>query len=329
MRTNARCSTGACVSRCVACPLPAKMSGQRTLVANHAGQLAVLLVLQAVSWRLGPNRSCRYRWPAESCRSQPQWITGPRLMRPGESLVMQFFVPTGITAEQVEVFPRYLEQARPGPEFRPGGGLDWLEPLPREVLPLSFSGGTATSTYAPPSPRQLPARWRVGGENALPLLRRDRRRLVRACGSARLTVESEPTLACDGHSAGLPPAGRSISCRRSPVAEVPRLSPALRRRDHSGLARHAAADGGAARRYDAALQRVRQLMPDPDSTRSVRVEMRHDFDPGYTETFIRLGVNDHCGLNEANAGRGWECRSSPTSHRPPTAARRARRKAAR
>ena len=35
--------------------------------------------------------------------------------------------------------------------------------------------------------------------------------------------------------------------------------------------------------------------------RSARVEMHHPLDPGYTETFVRLGVNDHCGLNEANA----------------------------
>ena len=32
--------------------------------------------------------------------------------------------------------------------------------------------------------------------------------------------------------------------------------------------------------------------------------MHHSLDPGYTETFMRLGVNDHCGLNEANA-RPW------------------------
>jgi hypothetical protein len=52
--------------------------------------------------------------------------------------------------------------------------------------------------------------------------------------------------------------------------------------------------------YAGLLETVRDLMPDPNAVRSARVSMRHALDTGYTETFARLGVNDHCGLEEAN-----------------------------
>ena len=52
--------------------------------------------------------------------------------------------------------------------------------------------------------------------------------------------------------------------------------------------------------YGGLLEAAGGLMPDRNAIRSARISMRHALDTGYTETFARLGVNDHCGLEEAN-----------------------------
>ena len=47
--------------------------------------------------------------------------------------------------------------------------------------------------------------------------------------------------------------------------------------------------------------RAREFFSDPQEVRSARVEMHHELDPGYTDTLSALGVNEHCGMWEANA----------------------------
>lgn len=52
--------------------------------------------------------------------------------------------------------------------------------------------------------------------------------------------------------------------------------------------------------YGEGLRKARALLPDPLDHRSIRVDMKHNEDPGYPRAFAELGVNDHCGLWEAN-----------------------------
>ena len=227
-------------------------------------------------------------------------------MRLGESLVLQFYVPAGMEAENVEIFPRYLEQAEPGPAFRPAGGLDWIESLPRESLSLSLSSaGKASITYTPLHPGNYLARWRVGGEVLYRYFSviEDDWCVLRF--STFISLESEPTL----HATGIPLDYRLPSDRFR--ADDPLFQQFLGyHRGHGEAIIPALPDtpqltvDQRVECYEAELRRVRQLVPDPDGARSARVEMHHSLDPGYTETFMRLGVNDHCGLNEANA-RPW------------------------
>lgn len=52
----------------------------------------------------------------------PQLNTSSRLLRLGESIKFRFHAPEAIACGDLEIFPRYLEQARPGNAFRAG---DW------------------------------------------------------------------------------------------------------------------------------------------------------------------------------------------------------------
>jgi len=238
----------------------------------------------------------------QSFRAHPQWLTGPRLLKLGEKIDFEFFLPPGVDADRVDVFPQYLEHAEPGIGFRAGGPLDWIEKLNRESLRLQFATGRAALSYTPKKPGSYLACWRVGRETFY--------RYFAAiaddwCVLRFSTFEglvAEPTL----HATGIPLDYRLPVGRFQPEDRL--LKKFLDNHRHYGdniipafpdtpqlpLAERVKV-------YGEGLERVRKLVPDPSCARSARVEMRHDSDPGYTETFMRLGVNDHCGLNEANA----------------------------
>ena len=96
--------------------------------------------------------------------SQPQWLTGPRLLRLGEDIEFRFSVPDGGRGHELLVYPRYLEQTEPGATFTAGGSLEWVKTLPAEVLELDFVDGQASVTYTPSLPGSYLATWSAGGE---------------------------------------------------------------------------------------------------------------------------------------------------------------------
>ena len=55
--------------------------------------------------------------------TEPQWTAGSRLLKLGEKIEFDFFLPAGVDGGSVSVFPRYLERARPGNAFVAGGDL--------------------------------------------------------------------------------------------------------------------------------------------------------------------------------------------------------------
>ena len=59
--------------------------------------------------------------PATS--GMPLWTTSSRLLKLGEALEFKFRLPPGVTDGGLKIYPRYLEQANPGPAFKPGGDL--------------------------------------------------------------------------------------------------------------------------------------------------------------------------------------------------------------
>ncbi len=240
-----------------------------------------------------------------SLAAQPQLTTSSRLLKPGETLEFQFSLPRGMSHGGLEIFPRYLEEGDPGKSFKAGGDLAWLDHRPREMHALAFADGHATFRYTPPRPGSYLARWRAGGETFYRYFAAVEDDWVVLRFSTFADLEATPTL----HATGLP---------------LDYRLPAERYREDDGLVlrfrgyhRHfgdtiipAFADtpdltvDERVARYAPLLDAVRALLPDQADGRTARIDMRHDLDPGYTETLRRLGVNEHCGLNEANA-RPW------------------------
>ncbi len=230
--------------------------------------------------------------------SQPQLTTTSRLLKLGESITFRLHVPEGADAGDLEIFPRYLERAKPGQRFVAGGDLDWLDAIPSETLPIDSS----ELTYVPNKPGSYLARWRVGGETLYRYFSAIEDDSIVLRFSAFEGLEAEPTL----HATGIPldyrlPADQFTMddplcaklvgyhrCFGDTVIPWLPDTPELTRDERLAT-------------YGAMLERARALLPDPSDARSARIDMRHGVDPGYTDALAELGVNDHCGLNEANA----------------------------
>ena len=248
-------------------------------------------------------------------RRSPQWITSSRLLRLGEAIDFDFFLPDGAVSDDLVVFERYLERADPGAAFSGDGDLSWLDGVEPRALPLEVVGNRASVTYRPMQPGSYLARWRVGGETLyryfavieddwlvvrfstgveldphpnlhatgipldyrLPVVRVDKTRMSYAGESGRFDAEDPLFQSLLGHH------------RLYGDAVIPHLP------DTPGMSVERRAEY-----YGGLLKTAGDLLPDPDAVRSARVSMRHALDTGYTETFARLGVNDHCGLEEAN-----------------------------
>lgn len=236
---------------------------------------------------------------------RPQWNTSCRLLKLGEGITFHFFLIDASNTGHVVIFPRYLEVANPGDAFVAGGDLNWLDELESQEIELAFAEGRASVTYTPKQPGSYMARWHANGETFYRYFSviEDDWIVLRFTGGYGL--EPMPTL----HATGIPLDYRlpieqfNTNDRRYQVLLgyhrhfgdliVPTLpdTPDLTETDRLTL-------------YGEGLAKVRELLPDPDGTRSVRLEMMHEVDPGYTKALEQLDVNNHTGLWEPNA-RPW------------------------
>ena len=231
----------------------------------------------------------------------PVWTTSSRLLKLGESVAFKFRLPPGVVGGGLKIYPRYLEQASPGAAFQPGGDLKWLESLPCEQPPLTFVGGQAAMTYWPKSTGNYIAHWRAGAE--------DYYRYFSVIGDTYIVLsfatfggmDPKPTF----HGTGIP------LDYRYPIAQFSTDDAVCRKlltynRVFGDMVVPAIPDrpGGThsdrVRAYGEGMGKARALLPDPLDHRSIWVEMRHNEDPGYPRAFAEIGVNDHCGLLEAN-----------------------------
>ena len=235
-------------------------------------------------------------------KTLPQWATSSRLLKLGEVIEFHLHLPDGMSADDLTIFPRYLESAQPGEDFMPDGGLSWLDELPSERIGLSFDAGRASTTYVPDKPGNYIARWQVGDElfyRHFSIIEDD---WIALRFSTSIRLEAEPTL----HGTGIP------LDYRLPVQQFDSHDPLfqvfLDYHRHYGDAivpmLPDAPDMSHEERirfYGEFLAKVRSVLPFPDDTRSARVEMHHPLDPGYTQTLMQLGINNHWGLWEPNA----------------------------
>ena len=260
---------------------------------------------------------------------QAQWWTGSRLLRVGESIDFRFHLPAGMSAGPLHLFGRYLEQAQPGDMFAAGGGLDWLDALSSETIDLAFDGNTASFTCTPKQPGNYLARWRAADESLYRYFSVVEDYWIVLRFSTFGPLESEPTL----HGTGIPLDHRLSAAQFDTHDPLCKRLIAHSRSYGDGLipflpdmpSSFTASDEERDKLYAHLITKARSVMPFTDEIRSARVEMNHPVDPGYTATLSRLGINDHCGLQEANAAP-WRsaCPSFRTSHRSPTAESRAR-----
>ena len=236
---------------------------------------------------------------------QAQWWTGSRLLRLGESIDFRFHLAAGMSTGPLHVFGRYLEQAQPGDTFVAGGDLDWLDVLPSEAIDLEFAGNTASFTYTPKEPGNYLARWGAADESLYRYFSvvEDDWTVLRF--STFGPLESEPTL----HSTGIPLDYRLSAAQFDVDDPLFQRMFAHNRSFGDGLipflpdmpSSFSVSDEERDKLYAHLITKARSVMPFADDIRSARVEMNHPVDPGYTATLSRLGINDHCGLQEANA----------------------------
>ena len=86
------------------------------------------------------------------------------MLKLGEKIEFHFYLPSSAKAEELTIFPNYLERAEPGDTFVTGGDLRWLDTLPSERHSLEFIDGQACFAYQPQTVGNYIARWRAGGE---------------------------------------------------------------------------------------------------------------------------------------------------------------------
>jgi len=234
-------------------------------------------------------------------RPESQWTTTSRLLKLGEEIVFKFQLPGGVSADDLVVYPQYLERANPGKAFVASGDLSWVRRLKGEKIKLRFEGGRASVGYRPKWAGNYLAHWRVGGEDFWRYFSVVEDDSIVLSFSTFWDLAPEPNF----HGTGIPldyrlpveqfdttnAVARKLLAYNRLYGElvVPEFpdTPKLTTEERVKL-------------YGEGMRSVRERLPDPTDTRSARLVARHDLDPGYTETLARIGVNDHCGLQEAN-----------------------------
>jgi len=237
-----------------------------------------------------------------SMKELPQWTTGPRLLRLGESIAFDFTsasagFDSAQPADTLTIYPRYLETANPGKDFKADGGLKWVEKQQGEVVPLRFSSGKCHIEYRPTEAGSYLAKWEVGGETLYRYFSAITDDYVVLRYSSFEELDVDATL----HATGIP------LDWRLPIARFDESDPLFAKLlgyhrtygdcimpefpDTPKLSAEARVEA-----YRPGLEKARSLLPDPSDCRGARLDRAmSNIDKGYTETFARLGINAYGG----------------------------------
>ncbi|MEI8042820.1 MAG: hypothetical protein WCL11_15520 [Verrucomicrobiota bacterium] len=245
---------------------------------------------------------CAAALPAAADGLLAQWTTTSRLLRLGEEITFTFQLPPGVAAAaDLVVYPQYLERAKPGKSFAAGGDLGWLRRVTGERIKLGFENARASVTYRPQRAGNYLAHWRAGQEDFWRYFAVVEDDSIVLSFATFNDLTAEPTW----HATGIP------LDYRLPVEQFEPTNALAQKllgynRLHGDLVVPEFPDtpklstGERVKLYGDGMRRVRALLPDPTDQRSARLVSRHDLEPGYAETLARIGVSDHCGLQEAN-----------------------------
>ncbi len=234
--------------------------------------------------------------------NKPQWTTGTRLLKLGESIRFRFFIPSGTLTGTLTIFPRYLEQADATCDFRSGTELSWLARLPHETVKLNLDKGQAYVSYTPRLAGNYLAKWKIADETLYRYFSvvEDDSIVLRFSNLDgvdpqpalhKLGIPLDYRLSIDGFEPTNPLLATYRNYHRTYGDSVTPILPDTPQASHSERMQA----------YQAALKKVSATLPDADSFRSVRLVMNHPRDPGYTKALVELGVTNHCDLQESNA----------------------------
>ena len=245
-----------------------------------------------------------------------QWFTTSRLIKFGDTIEFDFFIPSGAESCQVDIFSRYLERYQTYGSFKADSDIAFLDEIESESFPIVLNNNRCKLIYKPGSPGNYIARLKVGQETLYRYFAVIDDHSVVVRFSTGACLDPFPNL----HSTGIPldyrlPVVRMDKPLMSYTGDSGQFSSddpifskflAYNRKYGDSIIPHLpdTPDLTVDQRveyYGSLLDIVRNIMPDPDAVRSARVSMRHERDKGYVETFDLLGINDHCGLEESNA----------------------------
>ena len=120
--------------------------------------------------RPAPRQNRRCGTMNEQLLAMPQWTTGARLLALGEAIDFRFFLPAGVPASDLTIFPQYLERANPGAAFVAGDDLAWLDSLDSEQHAPVLCRRPGHADLSADRARQLPRSLAGRRRTVLPLL---------------------------------------------------------------------------------------------------------------------------------------------------------------
>lgn len=239
--------------------------------------------------------------PPAAFLNKPQWITGSRLLKLGESIEFRFYLPNGTDANDILIYPRYLETSD-GSKYAADGDRPWLSDQKPETRKLTFAGGKASVAYKPERAGNYLAQWKAGGETFYRYFSvvEDDSIVVRF--SLHWDMDPKPSM----HATGIPVDYRLPVAEFDANKDLYRKYLGYHRQYGETIMPHLpdtpdAKPEDRLKLYREAMEKARSLLPDPSNARSARLELHSEIEPGYTRALAEIGVNDHCGMFEANA----------------------------
>jgi hypothetical protein len=243
----------------------------------------------------------------------PQWTTGSRLLKLGESIQFRFYVPSGTDGGKLEILPHFLENASAADRFDPNDGeKPWLAGQKSIPIKLAFDDRTALVDFRPQEPGNYLARWQVNGETLYRYFSVVENDWVVIRFSTYYSLTPHPSL----HGTGIPldyrpPAISSMEYEKQYESADPQVDQVLfdanRKYGDSIIpllpSTYGLDDKQRMAIYQPLMDEARAKYPDQSSARSVRIQWKFD-DAGphhYDPVLVRLGINDDCGMWVGNA----------------------------